>query len=138
MNDIDFSTVLGGDVVLTGDLQVQKPIRIDGRLEGTLTSPDVVLVGEQGKVRAHVKAHKLVVEGILHGSAAVQNLDVRSGANVKADLQVASLQIADGAEVDGKLTVKPASAQSKAAPTPVGEAEKSEEKSKTLPLRKSA
>lgn len=103
-----FDTIIGTKTDVTGDLHVSESIRIDGRLMGNvraqLTSEVTVVVGAQGTVIGNVVSHRVVVAGRVQGSIeAKEEVELHSGAVIEGDLSCASVSIAHGAQVMGRI-----------------------------------
>jgi cytoskeletal protein CcmA (bactofilin family) len=104
-----FVTILGPLVEVTGDIRVRGSIRIDGRLHGNVDSaPEdavTVVVGTQGQVEGHISARRVVVVGRVQGSLlAAEEVELHPGSVVHGDIACASLSIAHGAQVLGRMT----------------------------------
>lgn len=97
---------LGPGATYTGDLVFEGRVHVDGRFEGTIRSEDLLEVGEHGHVEGDVDVAQALVAGHVHGllrarerctlleSAVVDGqiltpwLDVRAGAQLRADVLV--------------------------------------------------
>jgi len=99
------STVLGGSLVVKGELSGQEDLLIEGQFEGTVDLPDNALtVGAQGKVKAEIHARQVIVLGTVEGKiTAKDKIDLRKTANIIGDLSSASFAIEDGAYVKGSV-----------------------------------
>ena len=111
-------SILGRDLVITGDIKTDGEIQIDGRLDGNITA-GVVTIGEQGAVDGKINATNVHVRGKVSGKIDSNSVELAETANVQADLVQDQLVIANGAFFDGKCARKSAS------PTPIKAAKKS-------------
>lgn len=111
-------SILGRDLVITGDIKTDGEIQIDGRLDGNITA-GVVTIGEQGAVNGKINATNVHVRGKVSGKIDSNSVELAETANVQADLVQDQLVIANGAFFDGKCARKSAS------PTPIKAAKKS-------------
>ena len=59
---------------LTGDLILETDVRIDGIIEGNVTTSGSLIVGERGGLKGHVKAGSLTVYGRFDGNALVDGM----------------------------------------------------------------
>ena len=110
-------SILGRDLVITGDIKTEGEIQIDGRLEGNITA-GVVTIGEQGAVNGKINATNVHIRGKVSGKIDSTSVELAETANVQADLIQDQLVIANGAFFDGKC------ARKSAAPTPIKAAKK--------------
>ena len=111
-------SILGSDLIITGDIKTDGDIQIDGRLDGNIKAGNVT-IGEQGAVNGKITAGAVHVRGKVTGKVTANSVDLAETANVQADLVQDQLMIANGAFFDGKCTRK------SAAPTPIKDAKKS-------------
>lgn len=110
-------SILGSDLIITGDIKTDGDIQIDGRLDGNIKAGNVT-IGEQGAVNGKITAQNVHVRGKITGKVDAKSVDLAETANVQADLVQDQLMIANGAFFDGKCTRKTS------APTPIKEAKK--------------
>lgn len=111
-------SILGSDLIITGDIKTDGDIQIDGRLDGNVKAGNVT-IGEQGAVNGKITATAVHVRGKITGKVDAISVDLSETANVQADLVQDQLMIANGAFFDGKCTRK------SAAPTPIKTTKKS-------------
>lgn len=117
-----FDTILGPQTEVTGHLSVSESIRIDGKLIGNVCAAQdsqvTVVVGSHGLVVGNVGARRVVVAGRIQGSIEAQDeVELHSGSVVEGDVSCASVSIAHGAKVLGRMT-----ASHERTPTPTIEA----------------
>mgnify|MGYP000020581491 CR=1 FL=1 len=111
-------SILGSDLIITGDIKTDGDIQIDGRLDGNIKAGNIT-IGEQGAVNGKISATAVHVRGKVTGKVDATIVDLAETANVQADLVQDQLMIANGAFFDGKCTRKTA------APTSIKDAKKS-------------
>ena len=100
-------SILGSDLIITGDIKTDGDIQIDGRLDGNLNAGNVT-IGEQGAVNGKIISKSLHVRGKVTGKVNAVSVELADTANVQADLTQDQLMIANGAFFDGKCTRKSA------------------------------
>jgi len=88
----DFTTVIGADAVFKGELSFDKGVRVDGRIEGKISTKGNIAVSQAGKLEADVNAGAIVVEGSVKG-----NLDIIA----------TKLIVTEGATFNGHCKVGP-------------------------------
>jgi cytoskeletal protein CcmA (bactofilin family) len=98
-------SLLGRDLIITGDIKTDGEVQIDGRLDGNLTA-GTVTIGEQGAVNGKVIATNVHVRGKVSGKIDANTIELSETANVQADLIQDQLMIANGAFFDGKCARK--------------------------------
>ena len=108
MAENDFSTVLGPDVVFKGELSFEKPVRLQGRLEGSVRTPGKLHIDREAKVQADVRAGAISIEGQVRGNlAAMERIELKATSDYEGDLQASKLIVEEGAVFKGQVSVGP-------------------------------
>lgn len=100
-------SLLGRNLIITGDIKTDGDIQIDGRLDGNLHAGSVT-IGEQGAVNGKIVVNHLHVRGKVTGKIDATSVELSETANVQADMIQEQLMIANGAFFDGKCARKSA------------------------------
>jgi cytoskeletal protein CcmA (bactofilin family) len=95
-------SVIGPDVVVTGNLRATADLHVEGRIEGDLDCGNLVL-GADATVQGMVRADSARIAGGIEGSVAIRQLVVESGARIAGDVDYESISIENGAQIDGRL-----------------------------------
>lgn len=99
-------TIVGPESILKGDLVSKGTVKIDGQLEGNVTS-DCLIIGETGKLTGDVTAREIVIGGRVAGNIhAADGVDVLRKGEVCGDIFAARLTIAEGGHFDGRSTMQ--------------------------------
>jgi cytoskeletal protein CcmA (bactofilin family) len=99
----DVRVSLGPDAEVTGKLVFSTPTRIEGRLKGELRATDLLVIGAQSVVHAHVHADKLVVLGEVRGHVTgVTRVEICQGGRVYGDIETRALIVREGARFEGR------------------------------------
>ena len=80
-----------------------------GSLDGDITC-DQLTVDDTGRVKGKISAKLAVIDGHVDGDIVVERLQIKSKAKVKGSLTYKSIEVAEGAQVDGnfvQVTQKP-------------------------------
>ena len=110
-------SVIGTDVVVTGNVRASADLHIEGRVEGDLDCGNLV-VGSEALIQGQVRAESARIAGRIEGAVSIRQLTVESGARITGDVEYETISLETGAHVDGRL--KHFSAQAAAATvTPV-------------------
>lgn len=109
-------TIIGKETKLKGSLQAVGTVRIDGHYEGDITTQGNVIVGENGIVKANIKARNCIVAGEVSGDIAVdQKLEIVSSGKITGNIQCENLLIGEGAVFHGMCEMLRGSAPLEAA-----------------------
>jgi cytoskeletal protein CcmA (bactofilin family) len=102
------ATVIGNDVVIKGEITVEKGLRVDGQIEGAVTTKGRVHVGKSGQLSAEINGGAVFVEGKVKGNiTASERLTLEATSNVSGDLTATKLVVIEGATVVGKVNIGP-------------------------------
>ena len=87
---------------ISGDIHSESNIRIDGTVDGDVTTSAKIVVGENGIVTGNLKCADADIEGTLHGDATINGvLILREKATVHGDIQTQRIHIEEGARFNG-------------------------------------
>ena len=96
---------IGHSIHITGEVTAREPLRIAGRVDGTIHVDGAALtVDAGGFVTAGVTADTIVVGGTVTGPLnAARRILVRETATIEGDLTAPTVGLADGATVRGRI-----------------------------------
>lgn len=95
-------SLIGGDVVITGEVSASVDLHIDGRIDGDVTCATLVQ-GPDSVIRGNVVAKAARISGTVEGSITADELIVERSARISGDCTYAAITVANGAKVDGRL-----------------------------------
>ncbi len=105
-------SVLAADVVITGNISATVDLHLDGRVEGDVACATLVQ-GQGGLIRGAITAEVARISGTVEGSITVKELIVEASARITGDVNYEKLTIAQGGQVDGRLSHRTAAAVAK-------------------------
>ena len=94
-------SVIGEDILIEGNIVSQGILEFGGQIKGDITA-DAVVLTSTAHVRGRVRARQLTIEGELQGAATALNVNIKTGALVKANFAYETLEVASGAQVVGE------------------------------------
>jgi cytoskeletal protein CcmA (bactofilin family) len=95
-------SVLGPDVVITGNIAATADLHIDGRVDGDVDCASLVQ-GTESRITGSVKAETARLAGSIEGSVSVRQLIVERAARITGDVQYETISIENGASIDGRM-----------------------------------
>lgn len=95
-------SLIGPDVVITGDIGSEGTVEILGRIDGKIAARTVV-VGAEGRITGSISAETVDLRGQLEGQISCGALTLRSVAQVRADVNYHTISIESGAQIDGQF-----------------------------------
>lgn len=99
-------TVLFPDSAVSGKLSYNLPIKIDSRFSGEVKASDLLVVGSNAQVDAHISARQLLLEGKLTGNVQVIGcFEIMPGGQFKGEVRAAELKIHPGAVFEGTARI---------------------------------
>ncbi|MBF0124984.1 MAG: polymer-forming cytoskeletal protein [Magnetococcales bacterium] len=100
------TTVIATGTRVTGDIQVDCKLHIDGELSGTILSSSLVTIGKTGRVDGEITACKLVVTGRFEGHADCDEVEILSGGRITGQVESNLLVIERGSAFSGESRLK--------------------------------
>ena len=98
---IESSTKIVGDIISKADF------RIDGNVEGNITTTGKVVVGESGKITGKLSCSNADVSGSISGHILIsETLSLMSESYIQGDITTAKLSVEEGAQVDATIVMK--------------------------------
>ncbi|MEQ1687851.1 MAG: polymer-forming cytoskeletal protein [Sphingopyxis sp.] len=110
-------SILGADVVITGNVAASVDLHIDGRIDGDLACANLVQ-GQDSIIKGSITAESAKLSGTVEGSINARDLTLHASARVTGDVTYENLSIEQGSQVDGRFTHRRSGAGGKSAATP--------------------
>ena len=98
----DIKAFLGEGTEFKGILSFEGTVRIDGKLEGEITSKDLLIVGETAFVKAEIDVGSMINSGNIEGDiVAQQRIEILPPGKVKGNMRTPTLILMEGARFNG-------------------------------------
>lgn len=99
----EISSFLGPGVRIEGTLIFSGAIRVDGVIEGHITSGDgLLVVGDKALIRGNIEVDRVRVMGDIEGNIHARRfIEIASQGRVRGDIHAPSVSIFSGARFDG-------------------------------------
>lgn len=95
-------SVLGADIVVTGNLTATSDLHIDGRIEGDVRCGSLVQ-GAESQIFGRVEAEDARLAGSVEGSVHARQLTVERTARITGDVEYETIMVEQGGHIDGRL-----------------------------------
>ncbi|MBN8806977.1 MAG: polymer-forming cytoskeletal protein [Sphingomonas sp.] len=95
-------SVLGADVVVTGNVRATADLHVEGRIEGDVDCGNLVL-GAEATIKGQVRGETARLAGAIEGSVAIRQLTIEASARITGDVEYEAISIENGARIDGHL-----------------------------------
>ena len=105
---IDASSIIGHQTHVLGDINFEGRLHINGTVRGNVSADQderaMLTLSENGSIYGNVKVPYVVLNGPVTGSVyAMDHIELAPKARVEGDVHYALIEMAMGAEVNGKL-----------------------------------
>ena len=95
-------SMIGADIVVTGNIEAQVDLHIEGRVNGDVRCATLIL-GENSIVNGSIYADRVRVSGAVDGAVETKDLAVEATARVTGDVTYERLRVANGGVVEGQM-----------------------------------
>jgi cytoskeletal protein CcmA (bactofilin family) len=107
-------SIISSGMKITGDLECAGVVKIDGRIDGSVTGARQVLLGRGGAVHGNVVADEIVIGGVVDGGVvAGERLELQATAVVNGDIETKSIIVLEGARINGVVRMSDSGASSR-------------------------
>ena len=97
-------TVIGPDTEVKGDLSVRGSLRLDGKIEGNLSTMDSIFMGKGAYVKGDVHCRDGIFAGKVEGNVFAQGtVELQSGSTLIGDVTCKNLVLDRDAFLDGRV-----------------------------------
>ena len=96
-------SILGADVVVTGNIAATVDLHIDGRIDGDLACANLVQ-GQDSVIRGAIVAESARLSGTVEGSIVAKDLTLHASARITGDVTYENLTIEQGSQVEGRFS----------------------------------
>ena len=96
------NALFGADSQVNGKLHFEGAVQIDGTFTGSISTNDLLIIGEHAKIAADINCGSALVSGEVAGNiTAAGAVELHKGAHVKGDISTPTLAIDKGAVFEG-------------------------------------
>jgi cytoskeletal protein CcmA (bactofilin family) len=99
--------IIAQDTKLIGNITSNSPIRIDGSLEGNLTTQGKVVVGKMGSIKGQLKGVNADIEGKFSGKIELTGtLVLKDTAHIDGEVIIGKLSVEPGATFNANCSMR--------------------------------
>lgn len=97
-------SIIAPDMIVTGDLQADGIVRIEGRVAGNVNAAHQILLSPGGVVEGNLDTREAVLGGEVHGTVtATERVEVQNTAHIHGDIVTPRLLIQEGGQLNGGI-----------------------------------
>ena len=101
------NSILGPGTVFEGNFTTKDTTRVEGCVNGDITSEGTLILGEKGKVCGNIIAKNVIVGGAVDGNITVDGkIEITAAGSIKGDISTSSLIIDENAVFQGNCIMK--------------------------------
>ena len=99
-------SIVGPGMKVVGDCESDGTIRIDGRVEGSVSAKKAVVVGKTGVVEGTIVTQDAVISGRVQGSLTAQSrLEIQATSRIDGDVHARRMKLEEGATLNGTVAM---------------------------------
>ena len=99
--------IIESSTKIIGDIYSKADYRIDGIVDGNITTTGKVVVGKSGKINGKINSSNADISGSVSGKIEVaETLSLMSESLIQGDIVTGKLSVEEGAQVDASISMK--------------------------------
>ena len=99
--------IIESSTKIIGDIFSEADFRIDGIVEGNITTTGKIVVGKSGKINGKINCSNADISGSISGKIEVNEvLSLMSESLIQGDIITGKLSVEEGAQVDATIAMK--------------------------------
>ena len=99
--------IIESSTKIVGDIYSKADFRIDGIVEGNITTTGKVVIGKSGKINGKINSSNADIYGSVSGKIEVaETLSLMSESLIQGDIVTGKLSVEEGAQVDASISMK--------------------------------
>ena len=99
--------IIESSTKIVGDIYSKADFRIDGIVEGNITTTGKIVVGKSGKINGKINSSNADISGSVSGKIEVaETLSLMSESLIQGDIVTGKLSVEEGAQVDASISMK--------------------------------
>ena len=100
------TSIIAQGAKFEGTIEVKGTLRIEGEFKGSVGTPESLVVGKTGIVRASVKVKNAIIGGQFFGDIVAENkIELQSGSHLEGDIKTKRLVIDEGVFFEGSCSM---------------------------------
>lgn len=118
--DARSTSILAQGCTFKGEVTIQGIFRVEGEFDGTVRTPEQLVVGKTGVVRGDIHVKNAIIGGKVVGNITAEaKIELQSGSHVEGDIRTRRLVIDEGVFFEGNCSMgdKKMASEAKAAAT---------------------
>ncbi len=100
------TSIIAKSLKVTGDLDSEKNIRVDGMIEGNVHCRAKVIIGKSGVINGTIVTQDAEISGTINGKITTFGcLEIKNGANIQGEILTNNVVSEQGANINGSVNM---------------------------------
>ena len=100
-------SIIAAGMTVSGDIDSNGVVKVEGRVEGSIRAARQVLVGRQGTVRGDIETREAIIGGTVEGTiTGNERVEIQATAQVSGDVVTRTIVIAEGGKINGSVRME--------------------------------
>ncbi len=105
-------SIIGPGMKVIGDCRTDGTVRVEGRVEGSVTAGKAVVVGKEGVVDGDISTQDAVISGSVIGTLVAESrLELQATCRIEGSVRARRMQLEEGALLNGTVEMGEVEAQ---------------------------
>lgn len=112
---------------ISGKLNFEGTVRVDGKVEGEIYAKDTLIIGESADVTAEIRATNVTIRGLVRGDVhALARIEILPPGRLYGNISTPSLVVGEGVIFEGSCTMESQTKKDDRKVTPLGQTAKAD------------
>ena len=99
-------SIIARDMTVTGDMQTEGVVKVEGRVHGTIRATSQVIISPGAIIEGDVFTNEAVVAGEIQGTIrAAERVELQASALVRGDIYTPRISVLEGGRVSGEVNM---------------------------------
>jgi cytoskeletal protein CcmA (bactofilin family) len=99
-------SIIAAGMKITGDVDTDGVVKVEGRVEGAIRAGRQVLVGRQGEVKGDINTREAVIGGKVQGTInAAERVEVQGTSTIIGDINTKAIAVIEGGRINGSIRI---------------------------------
>lgn len=101
-------SIIGADMVIEGNIKATEAIRVEGNVNGDVSSEGTLVISSTGKVVGNIRGNNIMIAGSIEGDLVSEGrTEVASTGKIIGNIRTKSLIVDENAVFQGQCTMNP-------------------------------
>lgn len=100
-------SIIARDMLITGDLETQGVLKVEGRIRGTIRAAQQVIVSPGATIEGDLHTREAVIAGAVQGAInAAERVELQATGVVTGDITTPRIAVLEGGKVSGAVKMR--------------------------------